>query len=62
MTAAETRVRAARLAAALADTDPPAVRAALHGLTPLQANRVVRVAIPLMGGESPARGNAINPA
>lgn len=39
MTAAETRVRAERLASALADTDPNAVRAALHGLTPLQANQ-----------------------
>ena len=51
MTAEETRVRAARLAAAMAEADPPAVRAELHGLTPRQANRVVRVAIPLMSGE-----------
>ena len=51
MTAAEVRVRAARLAEALADGDPHAVRAAVHGLTPRQANRVARAAAPLMPGK-----------
>lgn len=51
MTAAEVRVRAARLAEALAEADPHAIRAAMHGLTPRQANRVARAAAPLMTGK-----------
>ena len=50
MSAAEIRVRAARLVDALAPADPPAVRAALHGLTAQQANRVVREAAAMSGG------------
>ncbi|SDM66025.1 hypothetical protein SAMN05216360_10338 [Methylobacterium phyllostachyos] len=50
MTEAEVHVRAARLADALLDTDPAAIRAALAGITPLQANRVVRAAAALNGG------------
>lgn len=44
----EARSRACRLAEALSgETDPVAVRAALAGLTPLEANRVVRAAAAL---------------
>lgn len=50
MTAAETRVRAERLASALTDADPPAIRAALHGLSPREANRVARAAAAAQGG------------
>ncbi|UYW28389.1 hypothetical protein OKC48_07700 [Methylorubrum extorquens] len=48
MTEAEARSQACRLAEALSgETDPVAVRAALHGLTAQEANRVVRAAAPL---------------
>lgn len=47
MTEAEARSQACRLAEALSgETDPVAVRAALHGLTAQEANRVVRAAAP----------------
>lgn len=44
MTAAEVRTRGARLAEALDEADPDAIRAALSGLTPRQALRVCRAA------------------
>ncbi|GEM_PF-6570285 len=50
MTAAEVRVRAARLADALGVSDPRAIRATLSGITPIEANQVVRAAIALSGG------------
>ncbi|ACS41464.1 conserved hypothetical protein [Methylorubrum extorquens AM1] len=44
----DVRTRAYRLAEALSgETDPVAVRASLAGLTPLEANRVVRAAAAL---------------
>ena len=50
MSAAEVRVRAARLADALAEADPHAIRAAMHGLTAQEANRVAREAAAMNGG------------
>jgi len=50
VTPEELRVRAARLVDALAEADPPAIRAALHGLNPRQANRVCRAAAAAQGG------------
>ena len=50
MNAAEVSVRAARLAAALEEADPDAIRAAMHGLTARQANRVAREAAAMTGG------------
>ncbi|MFJ7437334.1 hypothetical protein ACIQW5_06725 [Methylorubrum thiocyanatum] len=50
MTAAEARTRGARLAAALDDADPDAIRDLLRGLTPRQALRVVRAAAAAQGG------------
>ncbi len=50
MTAAEVRTRGARLAEALSEADPDAVRAALWGLTPRQALRVCQAAAAAQGG------------
>jgi hypothetical protein len=50
MTAAEARSRGARLAAALDEADPDAIRALLRGLTPRPALRVVRDAAAAQGG------------
>lgn len=49
MTPEELRVRAARLADALEEADPTAIRAALHGLNPRQANAVCRAAAAAQG-------------
>lgn len=50
MTPEELRVRAARLVDALGEADAMAVRAALHGLNPRQANAVCRAAAAAQGG------------
>lgn len=50
MSPEELRVRAARLVDALEEADATAIRAALHGLNPQQANRVCRAAATAQGG------------
>ncbi|WP_375275580.1 hypothetical protein [Methylorubrum thiocyanatum] len=50
MSAAELNVRAARLVDALDEADPHAIRAALHGLSPRQANAACRAAAAAQGG------------
>ncbi len=50
MSAAEVRTRAARLADALGEADPVAIRAATYGLSPRQANAVCLAAAAAQGG------------
>ncbi|GJE64140.1 hypothetical protein LNAOJCKE_1340 [Methylorubrum aminovorans] len=50
MTAAEARTRGARLAVALDEADPDAIRSLLRDLTPRQALRVVRAAAAAQDG------------
>lgn len=50
LTPVELRVRTARLADAVDEADPTAIRAALHGLNPRQANAVCRAATAAQGG------------